>query len=519
MKITVGVLSVLLTGLVVFVVFRINTAYKKAEPNKTGIVGFAQPAELKGIGEKTPDFKMRAIDGENLCLRRDYIGKVTLIDFWATWCVPCKRDLPELKAAYKKYHSNGFDIISVSLDRDEAKVRDFLEKNQIPWRVIRVENEAESPLCKKYGVKGLPDYFMLDRQGILRATRPTLMSEEGVILQEKVAKLLGTGFEASGQVLPEGWVGGRISAKHLGNKCNVALIRADGDTVLWSMQNEYTDVDEDGNYAFFHVPPGKYWFCVRYGGMSGNSVLTRLLRPVEVGAFGRPNWINLEYEGGSGSLKVKCPGFYSITIWSHEDKVKGWVERAKYLDNRVEYLDGYEFKNLPPGRYGMAAVRQVGGNILVQRAEIDLQESEHASCYLQPKQGSACLEGQINGYKGDVSDLRVLVRTPDSGPIEFATIYGACTRDAAAVIYDIQEGGSYRCSGLPSGRYTITAAQFPPQLGQERRPIQQLSRIVEIREGQTTRVDFNLSPNAESSPTDSARNTHKSDMQVEGEGH
>ena len=108
--------------------------------------------------------------------------------------------------------------------------------------------------------------------------------------------------------------------------------------------------------------------------MSGDSVLTRFLFPVEVSSFRRPNWVNLEYEVGSCSLEVKCPGFYSVTIWCYDNNLKCWVEWAKYLarkvppDNKVEYMDQYEFKNLPPGRYGVVAVRQVNGNVLTQHA-------------------------------------------------------------------------------------------------------------------------------------------------------
>jgi hypothetical protein len=92
------------------------------------------------------------------------------------------------------------------------------------------------------------------------------------------------------------------------------------------------------------------------------------------------------------------------------------------------------------------------------------------------------------------------VRKVGAGPIQFATIYEASTRDSIAVIRGIGQDGRYRCSELPSGKYTVTAAQFAPGKRQYRQPIQQVSKLVELKEDQTTIVNFDLSSNTDISP-------------------
>jgi thiol-disulfide isomerase/thioredoxin len=80
------------------------------------------------VGAKFPDFSEKDVDGKTLSIA-DHKGKVVLIDFWATWCPPCRAEIPNVVATYKKYHDQGFDIIGVSLDQDREKLLGYTKQN------------------------------------------------------------------------------------------------------------------------------------------------------------------------------------------------------------------------------------------------------------------------------------------------------------------------------------------------------------------------------------------------------
>lgn len=116
-------------------------------------------------GQILPDFSFAVdLEGKPISLA-DYRGKVVLIDFWATWCNPCIAEIPNIKTVYKKYHNEGFEVVGISLDLEEAALRTFVKENELPWRQIFDGKGRESPLKKQYGIGGIPAPFLLDREG------------------------------------------------------------------------------------------------------------------------------------------------------------------------------------------------------------------------------------------------------------------------------------------------------------------------------------------------------------------
>lgn len=130
------------------------TKQKEAEQMKAGLAA----------GVQFPDFKEQDIDGEPLSIAK-FKGKIVLVDFWATWCGPCVAELPNVLKAYKKYHDKGFEVIGISLDKDEAKLKAFIAEKGMPWPQYFDGLGWGSKLGQKYGIDSIPATFLLDREG------------------------------------------------------------------------------------------------------------------------------------------------------------------------------------------------------------------------------------------------------------------------------------------------------------------------------------------------------------------
>ena len=100
-------------------------------------------------------------------------GKVVLIDFWATWCGPCRGEVPGMKEAYGKYRSRGFEIVGISLDKDVSALKSYIASESIPWISVSDTLTASAgmpSLGEQYGVRGIPTMYLLDRQGRIIST-------------------------------------------------------------------------------------------------------------------------------------------------------------------------------------------------------------------------------------------------------------------------------------------------------------------------------------------------------------
>ena len=135
-------------------------------------------------GMRFPGFAETDASGKPLSLAA-YRGKVVLVDFWATWCGPCRAELPNVIAAYKKYHAKGFEVVGISLDSDNNKLTQFTQSQGMPWPQYFDGAGWENKLAKKYGVNSIPMTYLLDSRG--RVIGKSLRGER---LAEAVAKAL-----------------------------------------------------------------------------------------------------------------------------------------------------------------------------------------------------------------------------------------------------------------------------------------------------------------------------------------
>ena len=123
---------------------------KKPAATESDLVG--KPLELAGTTAKGAAFAWDA-----------YRGKVVLVDFWATWCGPCRREMPHVKALYEKHGGKGFDVVGISLDEDQEALAAYLEENAIAWETLA--GEGTQDLAEKYGVRGIPTMMLVDKEG------------------------------------------------------------------------------------------------------------------------------------------------------------------------------------------------------------------------------------------------------------------------------------------------------------------------------------------------------------------
>ena len=137
------------------------------------------------VGAKFPDFNEKDVAGKPLSIA-SYKGKVVLVDFWATWCGPCRAELPNVIATYKKYHDQGFEIIGVSLDQDQAKLTGFTKSMNMTWPQFFDGQGWQNKLAVNYGIESIPATYLLDGNG--KIIGRDLRGDE---LTQAVAKALG----------------------------------------------------------------------------------------------------------------------------------------------------------------------------------------------------------------------------------------------------------------------------------------------------------------------------------------
>jgi peroxiredoxin len=116
------------------------------------------------IREEAPDFTLKGLDGTNLRLE-EYRGKVVLINFWASWCGPCRQEMPLLDRLHHRYEDTGFAVLGINVEGERAPAQKIVDKTKVTFPVPIDENQKVSEL---YSLEAMPSTVVVDRDGVVR---------------------------------------------------------------------------------------------------------------------------------------------------------------------------------------------------------------------------------------------------------------------------------------------------------------------------------------------------------------
>lgn len=136
------------------------------------------------VGQLAPDFTLTDLEGNQVSLS-DFRGKIVFINFWATWCVPCRVEMPEIEAVYQQYKDRDVVVIGVDLFEPEDEVRQYVQQGGYSWTFV-IDTTGE--VAASYEVAAIPTSFFIDGEGIIRAVNIGAMTKRA--MEAKLAEAM-----------------------------------------------------------------------------------------------------------------------------------------------------------------------------------------------------------------------------------------------------------------------------------------------------------------------------------------
>ena len=148
------------------------------------LLAFLNPS-LANAQPTAPGFSLSGDSGQ--VTLSDYRGKVVYLDFWASWCPPCRASFPWMNDLQKKYEKKGLEIIAVNLDKDRSSIKDFIAATQPQFTIAY---DPEGTLAERYEVMGMPSSYLIDRNGKLHSTHIGFREKDKTTLEQQIIQLL-----------------------------------------------------------------------------------------------------------------------------------------------------------------------------------------------------------------------------------------------------------------------------------------------------------------------------------------
>lgn len=170
-------------GIGLFVIGILLLLWMALQPSSGQSMAQTEP-QMMEQNKPAPNFTTQALSGGETALA-DYAGDVVVVNFWATWCPPCKAEMPGINAFYERHQGDGLVVLAVNAKESESLVRPFIEANQFTFPVLL---DPAGAIINQYQVRSFPTTIIIDRDGIVRHIQVGMISEEE--LETAVAPLL-----------------------------------------------------------------------------------------------------------------------------------------------------------------------------------------------------------------------------------------------------------------------------------------------------------------------------------------
>jgi len=139
------------------------------------------------VGKPAPEFSLPNIATKTASSLSDYRGQVIYLDFWASWCPPCRTSFPLLEALYEKHHTAGFKIVAINMDEEPEAMERFLKLYPASFDILR---DPEGEWADKYSVEAMPTSFIIDKKGVIRHIHSGFSKSDIDEIEKKVIELL-----------------------------------------------------------------------------------------------------------------------------------------------------------------------------------------------------------------------------------------------------------------------------------------------------------------------------------------
>jgi peroxiredoxin len=137
-------------------------------------------------GAKAPEIGLKDLSGKTVDLA-SLAGKVVIVDFWATWCAPCREEMPELQKFYKKYNAKGLEIVGISVDKAPDGIKEFVSKLKVTFPIAHDDGHK---VADKYSPPRMPSSYIIDRKGVVRYVHGGYRAGDAAQFEKEIQELL-----------------------------------------------------------------------------------------------------------------------------------------------------------------------------------------------------------------------------------------------------------------------------------------------------------------------------------------